>query len=127
MHDSFSTVSRDIPGLEPGQRIPGEEVDDDDLVFIVEHRAGRVLARGISEGTGKLGDARIDRQRHAEVMNHAIEEVARDHEHRPADILRLIDMARCSFVVGTAGMGAHLQHLAEPATLQDGLHRIDRR
>ncbi len=59
-------------------------------------------------------------------MDHAIEQMARDHEHRAPDVARLLHVIGVRLIVRAAAMRAHLQHLAEASALEDLLHRVDR-
>ena len=56
--------------------------------------------------------------RHAEVQQQPVDGVAADHVEGAADVARLAHVVGVGLVVRAAGVGAHLQHLAELAAFR---------
>ncbi|MNS57074.1 hypothetical protein D3C72_899510 [compost metagenome] len=127
MHDPVGAVGGNVPTLGPGHRIPGHEVDGDQLVIVVEHRAHGVLARRIAHLSGEFGNPRIDRFGHAEVQQQTVDGVATDHIKSTTTVTRLFHVVGVGLIVGAAGMCANLQDLADLSALKHLLHFFHRR
>src|SRR4029078_7584549 len=88
--------------------------------------ARRVLAGGRAHRPRELRDPGVHRSRHAEVVDHPIEQVARDHAHPATDVTGLLHVIRVGLVVGDAAVRPDLEDLAEAAAREALLHLLHR-